>query len=518
MGMKKAGLASATSSCFTAVKHAFRSSSKKQAQDNGSKENSSRRREEDGPEHRQLEKKREKRRWLFSKSVPRPHCKVSVLTGHVNSASNAEQRHAVAIGIAGLTSSSSFLREHVAIVVIQTAFRGFLARKALRALKGLVKLQALVRGQNVRRQAEMTLQCMQALVRVQDQMRDQRARLSHEGARRFSMFSGGRNSLSDCKLYEDASERRLTVSRDGSGHLDDWDEPSRTLEEIDKMLQRRKMELMKREQALANAFSQQLQRSRSRRSISSGKESGMDDGAKWLDTWMAEKQLEKSSRVSTDADHNSVKAVELNSSRPRSYTSTQMARSPQRVPSPRRQARDFSLNYQSPTAPSTPKIRQLQVRSASPRYFKEEKSYSTSHTPTFGDGCRLSGHLLDEKHRNASGVATLLPNYMSATESAKAKARSQSAPRTRLPTPERERSGGSVKKRLSYQPEEQHARATATSRLGGTSQDMTSPGFRSFHDFSSGLDLKSNPSNYYTESLTEEISLCSVTDLGRWLR
>ncbi|WVZ72642.1 hypothetical protein U9M48_021067 [Paspalum notatum var. saurae] len=63
-----------------------------------------------------------------------------------------------------------------AAVKIQTAFRGFLAKKALRALKALVKLQALVRGYLVRRQTAATLQSMQALVRAQAAVRAARCR------------------------------------------------------------------------------------------------------------------------------------------------------------------------------------------------------------------------------------------------------------------------------------------------------------------------------------------------------
>ncbi|OMO87455.1 IQ motif, EF-hand binding site [Corchorus capsularis] len=69
-----------------------------------------------------------------------------------------------------------------AVVIIQTAIRGFLARKELGKLKNLVKLQAAVRGHLVRRHAVGTLRCVQAIVKMQVLVRARRARLSQEGS------------------------------------------------------------------------------------------------------------------------------------------------------------------------------------------------------------------------------------------------------------------------------------------------------------------------------------------------
>lgn len=46
----------------------------------------------------------------------------------------------------------------------------FQARKALRALKGLVRLQAIVRGRAVRRQAIATLKSLQSIVNIQSEV------------------------------------------------------------------------------------------------------------------------------------------------------------------------------------------------------------------------------------------------------------------------------------------------------------------------------------------------------------
>ncbi|XP_016506296.1 protein IQ-DOMAIN 31 [Nicotiana tabacum] len=71
----------------------------------------------------------------------------------------------------------------------QAAFRGYLARQAFRALKGIIRLQALIRGHLVRRQAVATLRCMRSIVSVQALARGQRARLSdpaHQVLRRYN--------------------------------------------------------------------------------------------------------------------------------------------------------------------------------------------------------------------------------------------------------------------------------------------------------------------------------------------
>ncbi|KAL5229178.1 hypothetical protein ABZP36_017443 [Zizania latifolia] len=68
--------------------------------------------------------------------------------------------------------------EEIAAVKAQAAFRGYLARRAFRALKGIIRLQALIRGHLVRRQAASTLRVTWLIVKLQALVRGRNVRLS----------------------------------------------------------------------------------------------------------------------------------------------------------------------------------------------------------------------------------------------------------------------------------------------------------------------------------------------------
>ncbi|KAL9345720.1 hypothetical protein Peur_060573 [Populus x canadensis] len=547
-------------SWLTIVKRAFRSPSKE------NEKKSSRRREEHDQEEE--EKKREKRRWLFRKTspgtthVPVQRCEeniaitntASTATAPLSPPLDAEKKLAVAVAVAAATAAAAdaaavtaqaaveivrltrpasiFVRAKLwAAIAIQTAFRGYLARRALRALKGLVKLQALVRGHNVRKQAKITLQYMQALARVQDRVRDHRARLSHEGSRR-SMFSET-NSSWEFKYLHEIRERK-SMSRDVSSVLDDWDDRPRTNEEIEAMVESKKEAALKREKALAYAFSSQIWRSR--RNPSAGDEKELEDRTGWLDRWMATKQWEASSRAITDRKDNSIKTVEMDTSRPFSYSTTTSSQRLQSqnhlqkqtprhsIASPLHRSHSSLSLHQSPITPSPCKPRPLQVRSASPRCLKEEKKcYSAAHTPSLSSRYFMNNGVGRYGMVGASGgTATILPNYMAATESAKARVRPQSAPRQRPSTPEREHGGSVAKKRLSFPVQDHGPHGNGAGIVGYSSnrsfsQNLRSPSFKSVHGCHFGMGEQSNYFSCYNESVGGEISPCSTTDL-RWLK
>ncbi|KAL2340816.1 hypothetical protein Fmac_008756 [Flemingia macrophylla] len=115
------------------------------------------------------------------------------------------------------------IRQAEAATKAQAAFRGYLARRAFKALKGIIRLQALIRGHLVRRQAVVTLCCMYGIVKLQALVRGGRIRQSnvgfetHEKGNQFKPLDNKHGELVGIftkisKLSANSFSRKLLVS------------------------------------------------------------------------------------------------------------------------------------------------------------------------------------------------------------------------------------------------------------------------------------------------------------------
>ncbi|KAG4944253.1 hypothetical protein JHK85_048899 [Glycine max] len=102
---------------------------------------------------------------------------------------NEQRKHAMAVAATTAVAADAAVTaaQAVAIVIHLTSASNGTSKsieeaiKALCALRGLVKLQALVMGHLVRKQAKATLTCMQALVTAQVRPHAQRTQMGSEG-------------------------------------------------------------------------------------------------------------------------------------------------------------------------------------------------------------------------------------------------------------------------------------------------------------------------------------------------
>ncbi|PKA46542.1 Protein IQ-domain 14 [Apostasia shenzhenica] len=244
------------------------------------------------------------------------------------------------------------------------------ARRALRALKGLVKLQALVRGNIVRKQAAETLRCMKSLVRVQARARALRS------VRTETVRSG-----------------EISRSIPGPPTPDKYEPAIRT-----------------------NASNPNRSSSSPKRTDSAIKEKGRPTDWNWLNQWM-----EASKAVD---DEKNAKILEIDTVRQPQFNSRRRISHRQSSSSTMNSEQHFLRRDSTSTVDGFPLLEAGDF-GESPQFFSANSRPGSSRsrgtfTPARSDCSRslFSGY-------------SDYPNYMANTESSRAKARSQSAPKQR---------------------------------------------------------------------------------------
>ncbi|KAL2633363.1 hypothetical protein R1flu_004842 [Riccia fluitans] len=339
---------------FSAMKKAFRSPPKDVDKNSATTAGSTEQQQQEDTENNEQaaighckKPHKEKRSWSFSKLSTQVYIpgEGKEDQGPNEICGNEEQQNQRAIALAAATSAaadaavaaaeaaaavvrltsgrhhvnSEEYREEWAAIRIQTAFRGYLARRALRALRGLVRLQALVRGHTVRRQATITLRCMQALVRVQARVRARRVRMSEEGQAVQRQINSLTHHHNNHKPRKSISDSMYANEENG------WNDSVRSAEELQQKEQNRQEAALKRERALAYACSHQLWRGKDKSQYFIDCDPDKPNwGWTWLERWMAARPwenrlidpkdpMEEASAHSTDAE--SAKIVEIDYAR-----------------------------------------------------------------------------------------------------------------------------------------------------------------------------------------------------------
>nr|XP_043635318.1 protein IQ-DOMAIN 2-like [Erigeron canadensis] len=162
---------------------------------------------------------------------------------------NEQPQHTYSVADASVATTSTAVtattsrysgksKEELAATRIQTAFRGYLARRALWGLRGLVRLKAVVEGTNVKRQTANTLKCAKSLSHLQSQINSRRIRMSEE------------NQALQKQLIR---AKELENMQNG----DEWNDSVQSKEEMEAKLLNKYEATMRRERAMAYSFSHQ---------------------------------------------------------------------------------------------------------------------------------------------------------------------------------------------------------------------------------------------------------------------
>ncbi|XP_022947285.1 protein IQ-DOMAIN 1-like [Cucurbita moschata] len=194
-------------------------------------------------------------------------------------------------------------REETAAIKIQSVFRGYLARSEIRTLRGLLRLKLLMESSVLNRQAMNTIRCMQVFVRVHSQIRSRRLRKLEEN-----------QALQKQLLQKHTKEQEN--SQVGKG----WNDSTQSKEQVEAKLLGKHQAAMRRERALAYAFSRQKIWRNSSRSTNPlfTDPNNPTWGWSWLERWMAAQQWGDASSGNVcgeinKADAQSKQSSEINS-------------------------------------------------------------------------------------------------------------------------------------------------------------------------------------------------------------
>ncbi|KAL9258913.1 IQ-DOMAIN 2-like protein [Drosera capensis] len=343
-------------------------------------------------------------------------------------------------------------KEELAALKIQTAFRKYLARRALLALKGLARLKTLMQAQTVKHQTTATINAMQTLVRLQSEVRLRRLKMAEDNL---------------------ASQRQLLLKHTKetgatSQIAEDWDDSMQTRDQIEARLSYRQEAAVRRERAMAYAFSHQQTWRKQGSSLTNTMFLDQNNpywGWSWLERWLAAKPWETATvhEKEPNDDAKSTKRTSIGKTSVKPQAKTQYGHKPTRAV-----ARSSISSIPSKTAPPKSVTRKIKSpKSGSPRAsIWEMDNDSKSITSIKSDQGRrnsIVGSPIRDDESLASSPAG--PSYMTPTASTRAKSRLGSPSniiKDETRTPDRA-SVNSAKKKLSYTSSPAMSRHSASS-------------------------------------------------------
>ncbi|KAM6599002.1 hypothetical protein CsatA_018611 [Cannabis sativa] len=190
----------------------------------------------------------------------------------------ADQDVAEVVCLTGVPWYYGLSKEEIAAIKIQTTYRRYMTRRALRVLRGLARLKSLMQGQSVKRQVATTLRCMQTLARVQSQIHARRIKMSEENQ---------------------ALHRQLQQKREKEIMGEKWVDSHQSKEQIEAKNLIKQEAAMRREKALAYAFSLQKTSKKSSKSTNHTfiEPNNFHWGWSWLERWMATRPWERTNTL-----------------------------------------------------------------------------------------------------------------------------------------------------------------------------------------------------------------------------